>query len=30
MKFQLLFVIALAVAVFYEGYLKGPLLTAYH
>jgi len=30
MKFQLLFLIAITVAVFYEGYLKGPLLTAYN
>jgi HNH endonuclease len=30
MKFQLLFIIAIAAAVFYEGYLKGPLLTVYH
>lgn len=30
MKYQLLFIIALAAAVFYEGYLKGPILTVYY
>ena len=30
MRFQLLFIIAIAAAVFYEGYLKGPMLTAYY
>ena len=30
MKFELLFLIAFVAAVFYEGYLKGPMLVAYH